>query len=95
MLVCLWTDLVEVYTDEEWEGRERIEERCEVGLLLDLDEGTLTVYKDERRLGVMKGGLGGEYCFCATLYGVDDSYVLNGPGESVSIKRGSKCIEQK
>jgi len=31
----------------------------ELGLLLDLDEGTLTVYKDGCRLGVMMGGLTG------------------------------------
>ena len=29
---------------------------CEIGMLLDLDAGTLTVYKDGRRLGVMKDG---------------------------------------
>ena len=33
----------------------------ELGLLLDLDEGTLTVYKDGTRLGVMMDGLSGEY----------------------------------
>jgi len=33
-------------------------------LLLDLDEGTICVFKNGRRLGVMKDGLGGEYvCF--------------------------------
>ena len=32
-----------------------------VGMLLDLDEGTLSVYKNRRRLGVMMSGLTGEY----------------------------------
>jgi len=35
-----------------------------IGLLLDLDSGTLTVYKNEQRLGMMKDGLSGEYCWC-------------------------------
>ena len=39
-----------------------------IGLLLDLDEGTLTVYKNGRRLGVMKDGLSGEYCWYTSIY---------------------------
>ena len=35
----------------------------QIGLLLDLDEGTLTVYKDGKRLGIMMRGLTGEYCW--------------------------------
>ena len=38
------------------------------GLLLDFDEGTLSVYKNDRRLGgVIKGGLNGEYCWFVTV----------------------------
>ncbi len=38
-----------------WSGMEAFGfEDGEVGLLLDLDAGTLTVYKNGRRLGVMK-----------------------------------------
>jgi len=33
----------------------------ELGLLLDLDEGTLSVYKNGVRLGTMMSGLSGEY----------------------------------
>ena len=36
---------------------------CTVGLLLDLDSGTLSVFKDGRKLGVMKEGLSGAYCW--------------------------------
>ena len=39
----------------------------ELGLLLDLDEGTLTVYKDGTRLGVMMDGLSGEYTWVAEI----------------------------
>ena len=34
-----------------------------VGLLLDLDKGALSVFKNGRFLGVMEDGLGGEYCW--------------------------------
>jgi hypothetical protein len=38
------------------------------GLLLDLDKGTLSVYKNGRLLGVMKHGLDGEYCWAVDIY---------------------------
>lgn len=38
-----------------------------VGLRLNLDRGTLTVYKNERRLGALKKGLTGEYWWCVYL----------------------------
>ena len=42
-----------------------------VGMLLNLDEGTLIVYKNNRRLGVMKDGLSGSYCWYVTVDGID------------------------
>jgi hypothetical protein len=40
-----------------------------VGLLLDLDKGTLAVYKNDHRLGVVSSELaGGAYCWAATLF---------------------------
>ena len=39
----------------------------ELGLLLDLDEGTLSVYKNGVRLGTMMSGLFGEYTWCAQI----------------------------
>ncbi|EJK56773.1 hypothetical protein THAOC_23272, partial [Thalassiosira oceanica] len=42
-----------------WEGMESCQSGDTVGMLLHLDEGTLTVYKNNRRLGVMKDGLSG------------------------------------
>ena len=49
-----------------------------VGMLLDLTMGTLAVYKNNRRLGVMKDGLTGSYCWCTTF----------GQGDAVTIRNG-------
>ena len=54
---CLLTDWKNRMASryESWAGKEGCRDGgCDVGLLLDLDEGTLSVYKDGRRLGVMK-----------------------------------------
>ena len=48
-----------------------------IGMLLDLDEGTLSVYKNGRKLGVMKRGLAGHYCWVVSLL----------EGTQISIKR--------
>ena len=60
---CDWTDWgdVMVQSESDWEGAEPYYGRVKVGLLLDLTEGTLTSYKNGRRLGVMKKGLTGVY----------------------------------
>ena len=50
-----------------------------VGLLLNFDDGTLSVYKNNRRLGVRKNGLSGSYCWSAIV-----SY-----GRTVAIKGGT------
>ena len=51
-----------------WEGMERTQAtNFKIGLVLDLDEGTLDVYKNDRRLGTMRSGLVGEYCWVVTL----------------------------
>ena len=53
----------------EWDGSEGFENNDKVGLLLDLDDaGTLTVYKNGRRLGILKDGLSGEYCWVAVMW---------------------------
>ncbi|KAL9189829.1 hypothetical protein ACHAXT_009504 [Thalassiosira profunda] len=53
----------------DWDGMEGSydDDDYKIGLLLDLDEGTLAVYKDGRRLGVMMDGLTGEYCWVVNL----------------------------
>jgi len=61
-----------------WDGMERLSSGDELGMLLDLDEGTLSVYKNGRRLGVMMSGLVGPYCWVFTTRGFN----------TVRIKRG-------
>ena len=51
-------------------------------MLLNLDEGTLTVYKNNRRLGVMKDGLSESYCW----------YVSASVGDAITIKRGEPPV---
>ena len=43
------------------------EEDSVISLLIDLDAGTLSVFKNGRRLGIMKSGLSGEYCWMLAL----------------------------
>ena len=62
-----WTDWGS-NDSSQWRGLEGLGESGTVGLLLDLDEGTLTVFKNGRRLGVMKDGLGGEYIWFVSVY---------------------------
>ena len=64
---------------ETWDGVERTSSPCKIGMLLDLDEGTLSVYNNERKLGVMKRELAGHYCWVVSL----------ALGTQVSIKRGT------
>ena len=56
-----------------WEGMQSAREGDRIGLLLDLDQGTMTVYKNDERLGVMATGLSGEYCWAVSMYGQEDS----------------------
>jgi len=67
-----WSDEDQCRGDE-WEGMEPLAQtgqpigdmgNFKVGLLLDLNSGTLSVFKDGRKLGVMKEGLTGAYCWC-------------------------------
>ena len=62
-----------------WEVFDSIFTGEEVGILLDLDEGTLSMYKNGRKSGYIKRGLVGPYCWAVTM--------LN--GVQVSIKRGT------
>jgi len=65
-----------------WEGIDDYDRRIKtLGMLLDLDIGTLSLYQNGRRLGTLKDGLAGVYCWITCLGG-------NRGDESVSIKRG-------
>ena len=76
-----WTDYRSYFEEVYWEGHESFVAGDTIGLLVDLNEGSLTVYKNGRRLGVAKNGLAGEYCFFTGLgaRGINE----------VSIKRGT------
>ena len=67
------------YYRNTWNGMERISSPCKIGMLLDLDEGTLSVYHNGRKLGVMKRELAGHFCWVVTI----------APGTQISIKRGT------
>eukprot|EP01046_Picozoa_sp_COSAG06_P013317 COSAG06_NODE_803_length_12172_cov_16.477595_5_plen_322_part_00 len=64
----------------DWEGMQGAKEDGDrIGLLLDLDQGTMTVYKNDKRLGVMATGLSGEYSWAVTLYGRASARIEAGP----------------
>ena len=76
--LCYWSNWYDS-DEEQWEGAESLSENGTIGLLLDLDEGSMTVYKNKRRLGVIMRGLSGEYCWYTS---------VSSPGDTVSIERG-------
>ena len=52
---CDWSEWCFMDDDNIWTGHELLPVgECDVGMLLDLDKGTLFVYVDGRRLGIMK-----------------------------------------
>ena len=58
----------------DWEGMQAArEEGDRIGMLLDLGQGSMTVYKNDERLGVMATGLSGEYSWAVAIYGDNDS----------------------
>ena len=62
-----WTNWDDEGSSSTWQGREGLGgSGGTIGLLLDLNEGTLSVFKNGRLLGVMKDGLSGEYCWIVT-----------------------------
>ena len=78
-----WTDWEDgVPHEDNWEGMETCSSGDTIGMLLNLDEGTLTVYKNNRRLGVMKDGLSESYCW----------YVSASAGDAITIKRGEPPV---
>ena len=60
-----------------WQGQEGLGESGKVGLLLDLDDGTLSVFKDGCRLGVMKNRLNGEYCWFVNAYSAGTTVTMS------------------
>jgi hypothetical protein len=58
---------------KQWEGMQRLKRGDRIALLLDFDAGTMTVYKNDERLGVMATGLSGEYCWAVAMVNAGDS----------------------
>ena len=70
---CLEAELQNDFQTLDWEGQEETQEASfKIGLELDLNEGTLVVYKNDRRLGTMMSGLAGEYCWVVTFVSLTD-----------------------
>ena len=65
---CLWTDWNNEQDYSDWRGSQGLGGSGTIGLLLDLNEGTLSVFKDGRRLGVAKTGLDGEYVWFVSFW---------------------------
>jgi hypothetical protein len=70
---CVTLDGTRFPAQQDWEGRQHAREGDRIGMLLDLDQGTMTVYKNDERLGVMATGLSGEYSWAVSMYGQGDS----------------------
>ncbi|KAL7533176.1 hypothetical protein ACHAXR_005086 [Thalassiosira sp. AJA248-18] len=87
---CFWSDWQRLdrqnQVNLDWSGREGFDiDDGTVGMLLDLDEGTLSVYKNGRRLGIMKSGLSGEYCWMTTIIAQADGLPHE---QNVKIRKG-------
>ena len=76
---CFLTDWYR-WRFHDWDGSEGFEISDKIGMLLDLDAGTLSIYKNGRRLGIMKDEIMGEDCWVAT---------LSTPGDQVRIEMGA------
>mmetsp|Transcript_31903 Transcript_31903/g.67075 ORF Transcript_31903/g.67075 Transcript_31903/m.67075 type:complete len:308 (-) Transcript_31903:41-964(-) len=83
---CLDWETERPPSTHHWSGTEWFNAGDRISLLLDLNAGTLAVYKNGQRLGVMKDNLAGEYCWMTYMRTQSSSYKDISP--SVSIKRG-------
>jgi hypothetical protein len=81
-----------------WTGMQAANEGDRIGMLLDLDMGTMTIFKNEECLGLMATGLSGEYCWAVELFqgGPDSVRIENAPPEALAaaqIEAGQKHAE--
>ena len=54
--------------NRNWEGMQRASGRDRIGMLLDLDQGSMTLYKNNEKMGVMRAeGLTGPLCWAISL----------------------------
>ncbi|EJK70067.1 hypothetical protein THAOC_08609, partial [Thalassiosira oceanica] len=73
-----------------WEGVDNYDKGIHntLGLLLDLDSGTLSLYQNGQKLGTLKDRLAGVYCWIASFV-VSRSMAMG----SASIERGYNVID--
>eukprot|EP01051_Picozoa_sp_SAG22_P021991 SAG22_NODE_5088_length_1089_cov_0.817172_1_plen_175_part_00 len=64
-----WAPREEVWDGggDTWQGMQGANEGDTIGLLLDFDTRTLTIFKNGERLGVMATSLEGEYCWAVSI----------------------------
>jgi len=56
------------YGHIQWEGAEPVEQGDRIGMLLDLDQGSMSVYSNGAKMGVMRGeGLSGPRCWAVSM----------------------------
>ena len=65
----------------KWKGmQEAKEEGDRIGMLLDLDQGCMTIYKNDVLLGVMQSeGLTGPFCWCVSTFRGTSARIESGP----------------
>ncbi|EJK64963.1 hypothetical protein THAOC_14245 [Thalassiosira oceanica] len=75
-----WSDLRGAdESNEHWDGLENYNSNyTSIGMLLDLGNGTLSVYQNGQRLGTLKDGLAGEYCWTVGLLRDGDLSIARG-----------------
>ena len=76
-----------------WEGMQSFGGCGKIGLLLDYNVGTLTMYKDDIKLGVMKEGLSGTYCWMVTVGHHWGSTSLTSDSSSLAKKKSTARIK--
>ena len=54
----------------DWEGKQgAMKQGDRIGMLLDLDQGSMTVWKNDEKLGLMQAeGLRGPFCWAVSMY---------------------------
>ena len=72
--------------DHSWEGAQNATERNDrIGMLLDLDQGSMTIWKNDEKLGVMQAeGLRGPLCWAVALFFTDAGVARIGSGSLYS-----------
>ena len=57
-----------------WEGMQGAKQGERIGMLLDLDQGSMTVWKDDQLMGVMQEeGLSGPLCWAVSMVRIGHS----------------------